>query len=49
MRYSDLNKLEPHFFSKKSIVGKEFVVYTGRAKKTDHKIEFAIHPIAHQW
>jgi site-specific recombinase XerD len=48
MRYSDLNKLEPHFFSKKSIAGKEFVVYTGRAKKTDHKIEFAVHPIAQQ-
>ncbi|MGQ0827607.1 MAG: phage integrase SAM-like domain-containing protein [Bacteroidota bacterium] len=48
MRYSDLNKLEPHFFSKKSIAGKEFVVYTGRTKKTDHKIEFAIHPIAQQ-
>jgi hypothetical protein len=48
MRYSDLNKLEPHFFSKRSIAGKEFVVYTGRAKKTDHKIEFAIHPIAQQ-
>lgn len=48
MRYSDLNKLEPHFFSKKNIGDKEFVVYTGRAKKTDHKIEFAIHPIAQQ-
>ena len=48
MRYSDLNKLEAHFFTKKNIAGKEFVVYTGRAKKTDHKIEFAIHPIAQQ-
>ena len=48
MRYSDLNKLEPHFFRKKSIGNKEFVVYTGRAKKTDHKIEFAVHPIAQQ-
>jgi hypothetical protein len=48
MRYSDLNKLESHFFSKKSIVGKELVVYTGRAKKTDYKIEFAVHPIAQQ-
>jgi site-specific recombinase XerD len=48
MRYSDLNKLEPHFFSKKSIAGKEFIVYTGRAKKTDYKIEFAVHPIAQQ-
>lgn len=46
MRYSDLNKLERHFFSKQSIGNKEFVVYTGRAKKTDHKIEFAVHPIA---
>jgi len=46
MRYSDLNKLEAHFFTKKNITGKEFIVYTGRAKKTDHKIEFAIHPIA---
>ena len=26
MRYSDLNKLEPHFFSKKNIGNKEFVV-----------------------
>lgn len=48
MRYSDLNKLEPHFFNKKNIGNKEFVVYTGRAKKTDHKIEFAVHPIAQQ-
>jgi len=48
MRYSDLNKLQPHFFSKKTIAGKEFVVYTGRAKKTDYKIEFAVHPIAQQ-
>lgn len=48
MRYSDLNKLESHFFSKKNIGGKEFIVYTGRSKKTDHKIEFAIHPIAQQ-
>lgn len=48
MRYSDLNKLEPHFFSKKNIGDKEFVVYAGRAKKTDHKIEFAVHPIAQQ-
>jgi site-specific recombinase XerD len=48
MRYSDLNKLEPHFFTKKNIAGKEFIVYNGRAKKTDHKIEFAIHPIAQQ-
>lgn len=48
MRYSDLNKLEQHFFSKKNIGDKEFVVYTGRAKKTDHKIEFAVHPIAQQ-
>jgi site-specific recombinase XerD len=48
MRYSDLNKLEPHFFSNKSIAGKNFVVYTGRAKKTDYKIEFAVHPIAQQ-
>ena len=48
MRYSDLNKLEPHFFTKRNIGEKEFVVYTGRAKKTDHKIEFAIHPIAQQ-
>lgn len=46
MRYSDLNKLEPHFFSKKEIKGIEYLVYTGRAKKTDHKIEFALHPIA---
>lgn len=44
MHYSDLNKREPHFFSKKSIAGKEFVVYTGRAKKTDQEIEFAVHP-----
>lgn len=48
MRYSDLNKLERHFFIKKSIGNKEFVVYTGRSKKTDHKIEFAVHPIAQQ-
>jgi len=48
MRYSDLNKLEPHFFSKKNIGDKEFVVYAGRAKKTDHKIEFAVHHIAQQ-
>ncbi len=48
MRYSDLNKLEPHFFTKKNIGNKEFVVYAGRAKKTDHKIEFAVHPIAQQ-
>lgn len=33
MRYSDLNKLEPHFFSKKSIAGKELIVYNGRDKK----------------
>jgi hypothetical protein len=46
MRYSDLNKLEPHFFSKKNIAAKELVVYNGRDKKTDHKIEFAVHPIA---
>ncbi len=46
MRYSDLNKLEAHFFNKKNIGDKEFVVYTGRSKKTDHKIEFAVHPIA---
>ncbi len=48
MRYSDLNKLEPHFFSNKNIAGKDFVIYTGRSKKTDHKIEFAVHPIAQQ-
>lgn len=48
MRYSDLNKLESHFFSKKNIADKEFVVYTGRSKKTDHKVEFAVHPIAQQ-
>lgn len=48
MRYSDLNKLEPHFFTKKNIGNKEFIVYTGRAKKTDHKIEFAVHPMAQE-
>lgn len=48
MRYSDLNKLEPHFFSKRNIAGKELVVYIGRTKKTDHRIEFAVHPIAQQ-
>ena len=48
MRYSDLNKLEPHFFSNKNIKGIDYLVYTGRAKKTDHKIEFALHPIAQQ-
>lgn len=48
MRYSDLNKLEPHFFSNKNIAGKNFVIYTGRSKKTDHKIEFAVHPIGQQ-
>lgn len=47
-RYSDLNKLEPHFFSKKVISGKQYLVYSGRAKKTDQKIEFALHPIAEQ-
>ena len=26
MRYSDLNKLESHFFTKKNIAGKEFIV-----------------------
>lgn len=46
MRYSDLNKLEPHFFSKKNIAGKELIVYNGREKKTDNRIEFAVHPIA---
>jgi hypothetical protein len=48
MRYSDLNKLEPHLFSKQEIKGIEYSVYTGRAKKTDHKIEFALHPIAQE-
>lgn len=48
MRYSDLNKLESHFFSKKEIKGVKYLVYTGRAKKTDHKIEFVLHPIAQQ-
>lgn len=48
MRYSDLNKLEPHFFSKREIKGVKYLVYTGRAKKTDHKIEFVLHPIAQQ-
>lgn len=48
MRYSDLNKLEPHFFSKKEIKGIKYLVYTGRAKKTDHKIEFVLHPVAQE-
>ncbi len=48
MRYSDLNKLEPHFFSNRNIKGVDYLVYTGRAKKTDHKIEFALHPIAQE-
>lgn len=48
MRYSDLNRLEPHFFSCKTIKGNDYLVYTGREKKTDHKIEFALHPIAQQ-
>ena len=48
MRYSDLNKLEPHLFTKKTISRKSYLVYTGRAKKTDHKIEFALHPMAEE-
>lgn len=48
MRYSDLNKLEPHFFSTQVIKGVKYLVYTGRTKKTDHKIEFVLHPIAQQ-
>ncbi len=48
MRYNDFNKLKPHFFSKQEIKGKEYLVYTGRAKKTDYKIEFALHPIAQE-
>lgn len=46
MRYSDFNKLEPHVFRKRQIKGKEYMVYTGRAQKTDTKVEFALHPIA---
>ncbi len=46
MRYSDLNKLEPHCFSKKAISGKDYLVYTGRMRKTDHRVEFALHSIA---
>ncbi len=48
MRYSDLNKLESHFFAKREIKGVKYLVYAGRAKKTDHKIEFVLHPIAQQ-
>jgi site-specific recombinase XerD len=46
MRYSDLNKLEPHCFSKRTISRKEYLVYTGRTKKTDHRVEFALHSTA---
>ena len=48
MRYSDLNKLEPHFFTKNTIAGKDLLIYNGREIKTDNKIEFAIHPIAQE-
>ena len=46
LRYSDFNNLEAHFFKKKTIGGKEFIVYSGRAKKTDQLVEFAVHPTA---
>jgi hypothetical protein len=46
LRYSDLNKLEPHLFKMKTIAGQEFVIYSGRAQKTDHKVEFALHSSA---
>jgi hypothetical protein len=46
LRYSDLNKLEPHLFKTKTIGGTEFVIYSGRAQKTDHKVEFALHSSA---
>lgn len=46
MRYSDLNMLESHCFFKRTISGKEYLVYTGRMKKTDHRVEFALHNIA---
>ncbi len=46
LRYSDLNKLEPHFFRKSTIGNKELLVYSARAKKTDYRVEFAVHPIA---
>lgn len=48
MRYSDLNKLEKHFFQKRNISGKEFIIYCGRQVKTDNRIEFALHPIAQE-
>lgn len=46
MRYSDFNRLEPHNFKTKVIKGKEYVIYAGRTKKTDTKIEFALPPVA---
>jgi integrase len=46
LRYSDLNKLEPHLFKLQNIAGKEYVIYSGRAQKTDQKVEFALHPSA---
>jgi site-specific recombinase XerD len=46
LRYSDFNSLEPHDFKKRTIACKEFVVYHGRAKKTDQIVEFAVHPTA---
>lgn len=45
-RYSDLNRLEPHVFKKRSVKGVEYLVYEGRSKKTGELIEFPIHPIA---
>lgn len=48
MRYGDLNKVDAHCFSKQIISGKEYVVYTGRMGKTDHRIEFALHDIARE-
>ena len=48
MRYGDLNKVDAHCFSKKIISGKEYVVYTGRMGKTDHRIEFALHDTARE-
>lgn len=46
MRYSDINQLEPHLFRHSTIGDKEFLVYEGRNKKTDTKVEFALPPIA---
>jgi hypothetical protein len=46
LRYSDLNRLDEHLFRKAIVNGIERVIYTGRNKKTDRKVEFALHPTA---